>query len=219
MYSQQLIPRTNPEDEALRQERRAVRLRRRKQRRRARIILWSTISLSVILLLAIGYFYLQIQQISTIETNYPPINGVSCYSTEQTNFHIHAHVSIYINGKQIPIPQGVGIGANNICYYWLHTNTSDGIIHIAAPQQASNLALDDFLTIWDVGFAKLGFPQQLTLTTGWKIFVNGKAITTTVTSPLTTEVPMHSHDAITLEYGSNNPPPDQSYAFPANLPE
>jgi hypothetical protein len=57
-------------------------------------------------------------------------------------------------------------------------------------------------------------------TTGWKIWINGKRFSSVVTSPLQTEVPMNSHDIITLEYGSPNPKPDDAstYHFPANLP-
>jgi hypothetical protein len=47
----------------------------------------------------------------------------------------------------------------------MNTHTSDGIVHTEAPeapQKKSNLALDDFLTIWHVGFAKLNFSPELT---------------------------------------------------------
>lgn len=101
----------------------------------------------------------------------------------------------------------------------MHSNTNDGIIHTEAPQKLHNLALDDFLTIWHVGFAKLNFPPELTQSKGWKIFVNGQPFKGSVTSPLSTEVPLASHDIVTLEYGSPNPKPDNAstYQFPANL--
>jgi hypothetical protein len=210
-------PQIHPEEELLRQERRTLRQQRRKQQRRARLLLWSTISACVILLGLIGFVYWQIQTIAS-RPYYAPINGVSCDSMEQGGFHIHAHLTVYINGKRVAIPKGIGIAPNGSCFYWLHTHTADGIIHIEAPQQLHNLALDDFLTIWQQGFSQLGFPQELTQTTGWKIFINGKPFKGSVTSPLTTEVPLASHDAVTLEYGSNNPPPDVFYQFPANLP-
>ena len=82
MSSQQIVPRVDPEEEELRKERREGRRLRRKQQRRARIILWSTISLSVLLLLVIGFFYLQIQNILAINTAYPPINGITCDSPQ-----------------------------------------------------------------------------------------------------------------------------------------
>ena len=50
MDTQQLIPHTDPEQEELRQVRRAARMLRRKQQHRARILLWSAISMCVLLL-------------------------------------------------------------------------------------------------------------------------------------------------------------------------
>jgi len=221
MNSQQLIPRVDPEEEALRRERRANRILRRKQQRRARLTVWSTISISFLLLILMGYFYLQIQRAQSANTLlalHPPISGLSCDSMEQNGYHIHVHFSIYINGKALTIPAGIGIPTDGSCFYWMHTHTDDGIIHIEAPQKLHNLALDDFMTLWQQGFAKLNFPPQMTQSSGWQIFVNGKPFSGVVTSPLYTEVTLNSHDAITLEYGSPNPPPDTFYAFPSNLP-
>ncbi len=72
-------------------------------------------------------------------------------------------------------------------------------------------------TVWHDGFAKLSFPAALNQQTGWKISANGKPFAGSVTSPLHTEVPLASHDVVTLEYGSHNPPPDTLYAFPPNV--
>lgn len=216
MSTQQLMPRTDPEQEELRQERRAARMLRRKQQHRARILLWSAISACVLLLGLTGFIYLQIQNLLPKNNPYPPISGISCDPTQQNGYHIHVHFTIYINGKLVTIPAGIGIAPDNSCFYWMHTHTDDGIIHIEAPQQLHNLALDDFMTLWQQGFANLNFPPQMTQSTGWQIFVNGKPFNGVVTSPLYTEVTLHSHDAITLEYGSPNPPPDKFYAFPPN---
>jgi len=217
MSSQQLIPHTDPQQEELRQARREARIERRKRRQSARLALWCTIGGTILLLGFIGLSFLQIQRIINLNTLYPPINGVSCDSMEQGTHHIHAHLSIYINGKNMPIPKGIGIAPDGSCFYWMHTHTSDGIIHIEAPAKVSNVALDDFLTIWHKGFAKLSFPPELNATTGWHIYINGKPFSGIVTSPLNTEVPLASHDVVTIEYGTHNPPPDQFYAFPANL--
>jgi len=215
MNRQQLIPR--PDEEALRQERRENRTIRRKQQRRARISVWASISISALLLLAMGFFYLQVQHTTSVNTLHPPISGISCDSAEQNGYHIHVHFRIYINGKELTIPTGIGIPSDGTCFYWMHTHSDDGIIHIEAPQKLHNLALDDFMTLWQQGFATLNFPQEMTQASGWQIFVNGKPFNGVVKSPLYTEVTLQPHDALTMEYGSPNPPPDQVYAFPAGL--
>lgn len=217
MNSQQVIPRSSPEEEALREERRAGRATRRRQQRRARLSVWSFLGLTVLLLLVMGFAYLQVQHLVSANTLHPPISGISCDSAEQNGYHIHVHFTIYINGKQLTIPTGIGIPSDGTCFYWMHTHTDDGIIHIEAPQKLHNLALDDFMTLWQQGFATLNFPPQMTLSSGWKIFVNGKPFNGVVTSPLFTEVTFQPHDAVTLEYGSPNPPPDTFYAFPVGL--
>lgn len=206
------------EEEQLRVERRTARMKRRKQRQRARLILGGTIASSSLLLGIIGFTFLHIQTVTTNAAAYPPINGIPC-DTPQNAYHIHTHLTIYINGTLVTIPKNIGIAADGSCFYWMHTNTSDGIIHTEAPQKQSNLALDDFLTVWYRGFAKLNFPQELTQPTGWKIFVNGQLFTGKVTAPINTEVPLSSHDIVTLEYGTPNPKPDNAstYQFPANL--
>lgn len=219
MSRQQLIPQIASEEEELRQERRAARMERRKQRRRARVILWGTIGTSILLLGLIGFIYLRLQIQLASDAIYPPINGISCDPMTQNGYHIHIHLTIYIQGKRVTIPQNIGIAADGSCFYWMHTHTDDGIIHIEAPKKLHNLALDDFLTVWHDGFANLNFPPELTQATGWKIFVNGKPFGDLVTSPLNTEVPLASHDIVTLEYGTPNPRPDDAstYQFPPDL--
>lgn len=220
MSSQQLIPGPDAEQEAIRHERRVARMLRRKEQRRAKIILWGTVGSTILLLGLIGFTYFQVQTIVTTNTAYPPINGVTCDSVMQNGYHIHVHLTIYVNGQRVTIPQGIGIAADGSCFYWMHTHTSDGIIHIEAPQKLHNLALDDFLTIWHDRFAKLNFPAELNQPMGWMIYINGKPFTNPLTSPLQTEVPLASHDIVTLEYGSSNPQPDNAttYHFPPNLP-
>ena len=222
MSSQQLIPQPSPQpplspaEEELRRERREARMERRKQRQRARLLLWGTLGSTILLLGFVGIIYFQVNAI--VNPTHPAINGIPCDTSGMTvKFHIHAHLTIYINGKQAVVPKGIGIPADGSCIYWLHTHTSDGVLHIEAPQQQSNEALDDFLAIWTEGFPKLGYPPQLNLTTGWKVYINGKPFTGALNSPVHTEIPLTAHAAITLEYGTNNPPPDKSYAFPPGL--
>jgi hypothetical protein len=76
------------------------------------------------------------------------VDGIGCQSSEQTLFHIHAHLTIFVNGSARQLPAGIGIpGAqaqstaqgpfidSGTCFYWLHTHAADGIIHIESPVQ------------------------------------------------------------------------------------
>jgi hypothetical protein len=88
------------------------------------------------------------------------VDGISCQSSEQTIFHIHAHLTIFVNGSARQVPAGIGIpGAraqntaqgpfiiSGNCFYWLHTHAADGIVHIESPVQRT-YTLGDFFDEW-----------------------------------------------------------------------
>jgi hypothetical protein len=88
------------------------------------------------------------------------VDGISCQSSEQTIFHIHAHLTIFVNGASRQVPAGIGIpGAraqntaqgpfiiSGNCFYWLHTHAADGIIHIESPVHRV-YTLGDFFDEW-----------------------------------------------------------------------
>jgi len=88
------------------------------------------------------------------------VDGVQCLGAEQTVFHIHAHLTVFVAGAARQIPYGIGITNaqaqltaqgefvnNGTCFYWLHTHASDGIIHIESPVQRI-FTLGDFFDIW-----------------------------------------------------------------------
>lgn len=145
MSSEQLLSPPDPEQAHLREERRAARMQRRREQRRAKIILWSTIGSSIVLLGLIGFISLQIQGILSFNAAHPPMNGVTCDTMEQGGYHIQVHLTIDVNGQRVTVPKGIGIATDGSCFYWLHTHTSDGILHIEAPQKQHNEALDERL--------------------------------------------------------------------------
>jgi hypothetical protein len=88
------------------------------------------------------------------------VDGIGCQSSEQTLFHIHAHLTIFVNGAARQVPAAIGIpGAQaqttaagpfieqGTCFYWLHTHAADGIIHIESPVQR-NYTLGNFFDEW-----------------------------------------------------------------------
>jgi len=88
------------------------------------------------------------------------VDGISCQTSEQTLFHIHAHLTIFVNGAARQVPAAIGIpGAQaqataagpfveqGTCFYWLHTHAADGIIHIESPVQR-NYTLGNFFDEW-----------------------------------------------------------------------
>ncbi|HEX5583352.1 MAG TPA: hypothetical protein VFX08_06695, partial [Gaiella sp.] len=75
--------------------------------------------------------------------------------------HVHAHLAIFVKGKQRQVPFGIGIGpplrgvngaagpfvTQGTCFAWLHTHTGDGIIHMEAPKRMT-FTLGEFFDVW-----------------------------------------------------------------------
>ena len=144
-----------------------------------------------------------------VNSAYPPVDGIYCDALEHTDYHIHAHLTIYMNGKQVAIPQGIGIASDQSCFYWLHTHTSDGVVHIEFPNQGSP-TLANFLDIWGQSFNSLGFQTELAASTGWTIYVDGKQV-----SENFNQLVLQPHQVITIAYNSPNITPDTSFNWPA----
>jgi chemotaxis protein histidine kinase CheA len=126
-----------------------------------------------------------------------PIDGVQCNALEQTVTHYHAHLQIYVDGKQVPIPGDVGRQSVTRCFYWLHVHSDqgdEGVIHIESPDNRT-YNLHQFFDIWG---------QQLTPTNLMGNKVNA-------THKLT----------VYVYYDANNQPTDTSQPFtvtpPSNL--
>lgn len=137
--------------------------------------------------------------------------ALSCTTDTATTFHIHAHLSISINGADRAVPTDVGISA--ACMHPLHTHDGTGIIHIESPRK-EDFTLGDFMAVWQEDFTSakvldttIDGQHQLTL------FVNGKVVTTAGATVL------HDHDSVAMYVAAPDTsiaPPD-NYTFPTTL--
>jgi len=141
-----------------------------------------------------------------------PVDNVSCQGNEQLAFHIHAHLTIYINGSPVQVAQGVGIAEDQSCLYWLHTHDSTGVIHIESPNPGAVYTLGTFIHLWGEQFPDLQYPSQLDLTDGWVVYVNGKQYTGDFH-----KIPLTAHELITMAYNSPGIQPDTTYSWGAGL--
>lgn len=140
-----------------------------------------------------------------------PVDGITCTSTEQVTLHIHSHLALFVNGKQLEIPAGVGLAPvpPQGCLYWIHTHDTTGIIHIEAPQieapGGGPFTLGMFFDIWGQPLSSDTVAGKNGLVTA---FVNGMKW---YADPRT--IPLRAHQEITLEVGTPIVPPP-NYAFP-----
>ena len=149
-----------------------------------------------------------------------PVDGISCQTSEQTLFHIHAHLTVFVNGSARQIPAAVGIpGAQatntpqgpfietGTCFYWLHTHAADGIIHIESPVQRT-FTLGNFFNIWG---QPLG-PDQVGPASGHVVAIyNGQVF---LGNPR--DIPLTAHAQIQLQVGTPLVAPEQ-ITFPSGL--
>ena len=134
------------------------------------------------------------------------VDGIGCSSSEQVLFHIHAHLTVVVNGSPRQIPAGLGIAgaqAQNTpqgtfisggkCFYWLHTHAADGIIHIESPVHRT-FTLGNFFNVWGqpLGPSQAG-PAQGHVTA----IYNGK-----VYHGDPRDIPLTKHAQIQLEVGT-----------------
>ena len=76
-----------------------------------------------------------------------PVAGIHCDPAEGVAMHIHPHLTILNHGKLVPIPEDVGRPLAAQCFYWIHTHTPDGIIHVESPT-VRPFTLGQFMAVW-----------------------------------------------------------------------
>jgi hypothetical protein len=134
-----------------------------------------------------------------------PTDGVRCQNSEQSLFHIHAHLTIFVNGAARQIPAGVGITSS--CLYWLHTHDADGIIHIESPVRRT-FTLGQFFDEWGQPLS----PDQAGPVSGHvTALYDGKVY---LGNPR--DIPLNAHAQIQLEIGRPLIAPE-TITFPGGL--
>jgi hypothetical protein len=151
----------------------------------------------------------------------PTVDGISCDTSEQVVYHIHAHLAVYTNGTSRIIPEGIGVvpptqivqtsGGPIVvagkCFYWLHSHTADGIIHVESPSQRV-YTLGNYFDIWNqpLSATQVG-PAHGQVTA----YVDGEPFNSDLRS-----IPLNAHTLIQLDVGNASPGP-QPFTFPAGL--
>ena len=155
---------------------------------------------------------------SSVNNNAPTVNGISCDSTEHFNFHIHAHIDIFINGNPYSVPSEIGIIPNQ-CIYWLHTHDDSGIIHIESPENRT-FTLGEFFDIWGENFDNNQLLDNIVGEAGdvsnnsLSVYINGDRINNATDYR---EIKINSHDEIAIIYGTPSDIIPRSFDFPEGL--
>lgn len=138
------------------------------------------------------------------------VDGIQCAPVEQLAYHIHAHLQVYDKGQPRSLPAAIGLlgpvaqqtpygpfyGAQQ-CYYWLHTHTTDGVIHIESPTKRI-YTLGNFFDEWRQPLSRT---QVASVKGTVKAFLNGKPWHQNPRA-----IPLLPHASIQLDVGTPAPP-------------
>jgi hypothetical protein len=135
-------------------------------------------------------------------------SGMPQSGSEQ--YHIHALLKVYVNGKQTQVPQGIGIDPQGQFLAALHTHDTSGIIHMEA-DNFYPFTLGQFFNVsWGVKFTNTQIGAYYNQgQNSVQVYVNGKKI------PDPVNYKMQRHDTIVVAYGKPGSFPTK---FPANFP-
>jgi hypothetical protein len=137
--------------------------------------------------------------------------GLPALATEGNVLHIHQHLDLIINGKQVTIPTHIGVNEAAGFISPLHTHDLSGIIHVES-NVVRDFTLGEFFDIWGLELTNdcLGSYCNTGSTT-MKIYSNG-----TLYTGKPRDLVLTPHQEIMFVYGSTTPTTIiPSYTFPA----
>ncbi|HCY61669.1 MAG TPA: hypothetical protein DHV59_02250 [Oxalobacteraceae bacterium] len=129
-----------------------------------------------------------------------PVGSLACAADLIANLDLNTHLSIYRNGEQLILPQGIGriSTITPACDYEVHTHDRSGTIHTASTEY-KRFTLGDFFAIW-------GQPLSLTNVAGFTdapivIYIEDKGdLRRFIGNPTT--IDLASHRSIVIQIGT-----------------
>jgi hypothetical protein len=134
--------------------------------------------------------------------------------TEGTAVHIHQHLDLYVDGRKVPVPAGIGIDPS-VGFAPLHTHDASGVIHVESPT-ARRYTLGEFFAVWGVRFTPTCLGGYCAAgNRRLRVYVDGTAWPGDPTT-----LPLASHEELVVAFGTaaRLPSPIPSaYRFPPGL--
>jgi hypothetical protein len=129
-----------------------------------------------------------------------PVDGIECLLNMPEAYHVHSHVTIYLDGVAQSLPGNIGIHNQqpSRCFYGIHTHDKSGKVHVefAAP---GSYTLGNLFHIW-------GQPLQTDNVAGItgkpiSVYTTDNATVTKVTSDWSA-IELTTHKEITIVIGT-----------------
>jgi hypothetical protein len=130
------------------------------------------------------------------------VSGVECERGERLDYHVHTHLTLIVEGQEVPVAGNIGIRPD--CLFWLHTHSDNGILHVEAPQQR-DFTLGQFFAVWGEPLSSSQLRDNTAdATHEVQATVNGEAW-----SGDPADIPLDDLTTIVLEYGPPFVPPPE----------
>jgi hypothetical protein len=141
--------------------------------------------------------------------------GLPALGVEGTALHIHEHLDVFVDGRRVTMPAGVGIDPAGTFISPLHTHDTSGVIHVESPT-VRPFTLGEFFGVWGVplsarrlGGYVAGHGRAL------RAYVNGRRV-----EGDPGRIVLEPHQELVLAFGTPRQlsrPVPASYAFPSGL--
>src|SRR6476619_7075254 len=123
--------------------------------------------------------------------------GLPALGREGSALHVHQHLDMFVNGRRVAVPAGIGIGAAQGFISPLHTHDASGIVHVESPD-VRTFTLGDLFDVWGVrltrrclgGYCARGAERL-------RVYVDGRQV---AGEPRT--LPLAAHAEIVVAFGT-----------------
>jgi hypothetical protein len=79
--------------------------------------------------------------------------GLPALSREGSALHIHVHLDLFVDGRRVTVPAGVGIDRDLQFISPLHTHDATGIVHVESPT-VRTFTLGELFDVWGVRLSR-----------------------------------------------------------------
>lgn len=141
--------------------------------------------------------------------------GLPALSREGTLLHTHQHLDVFVHGRHVTVPAGIGIDVAGGFISPIHTHDATGIVHVESPD-VRTFTLGELFGVWGVRLSKQclgGYcargPDRLRVYVGGRPFTGDPGV-----------LPLAPHAEIVVAFGTPGELPrplPARYAFPAGL--
>ena len=158
--------------------------------------------------------------------------GLVPETAERLEYHVHAHLDVFVDGAHIRVPAGIGIDTTNPavhrftilgetgwggidppcdapCISPLHTHDVSGVMHTESATRKNN-TLGQFFIEWNVKLTSQCVATYCKPTTPISVYVNGSAFTGDPTT-----IPLSNYKEIAIVIGK--PPAQIPASFDKSL--